>query len=325
VLDAVHHLVGLQAQNPLDPYTALWSRLVDFDPHDLGRAVTERRAVRIVVLRGTIHLVVADDVARIRPLCQPVLDGEMARHSQHKDALLDLDLTGVVAFGRELLAEPRTGPQIRTALAARFPHLDAPALAFALRNRIALVQVPPRGVWGSKGQVTLATAESWLGRAVDGPASIDDLVLRYLAAFGPATVADAAAWTRFTGMRDVFERLRPRLLSLRDDRGRELFDLPDAPRPDPDTPAPARFLPEYDNCLLSHADRSRFRGPTGADPLPWPDHPPRGTVLHDGVVAATWTLAAGDLVLHRRTDLDDATNQEIDAEGARLATFLRTS
>src|SRR4029079_11900980 len=116
--------------------------------------------------------------------------------------------------------------------------------------------------------------------------SIDDVVVRYLRAFGPASVADVAAWAGLTGLREVLERLRHRLRTFRDERGRELFDLPDAPRPDPDTPAPSRFLPEYDNMLLSHADRSRFllgdeRAPVSTARIV------HGTVLHDGFVIAT--------------------------------------
>ena len=185
-------------------------------------------------MRATLHLVTADDCLVLRPLAQPVL-----------------------AFARSLLTErPHTGAQLRTALQERFP--GGAALAYACRNLLGLVQVPPRRVWGRSAQVTSTTAEAWLGRPLAAAPSIDDVVLRYLGAFGPAAVADVAAWSRLTGLREVIDRMEPRLRLFRDDRGRELFDLPDAPRPDPDVPAPPRFLPEYDNVLLSHADRSRF-------------------------------------------------------------------
>jgi len=162
-VDAVDRLVGLQAQNPLDPYSALWSRLVGFDPTTLAAAVVGRRVVRIVVMRGTIHLVTAADCLRIRPLVQPVLDAEMVRHSQYKGTLTGLELEPVLAFGRPFLAEPRSVRALRAALAEAFPDLDPGALALACRNRLGLVQVPPRGVWGKAGEVTLCTAESWLG------------------------------------------------------------------------------------------------------------------------------------------------------------------
>ena len=199
----------------------------------------------------------------------------------------------VLDFARPLLAgRPHTGRHLRAAMAERFPDLDAAALAYACRNLLAFVQVPPRGVWGRSAQVTSTTAEAWLGRPLATDPSIDDVVLRYLGAFGPATVADVAAWCRLTGMREVLERLRPRLLTFRDVRGRELFDLPDAPRPDPDTPAPPRFLPEYDNLMLSHADRSRVipaelrgRDLTTVGKV-------QGTVMSDGTVCGVWRINA---------------------------------
>ena len=258
-LAAVEHLVGLQAQIPLDPYLALWSRLEDFDPDELGRLLTERRVVRGVVIRGTIHLVTADDALVLRPLEQPVLDKELAAHRDHRDHLADLDLRPVLEFAEPLLAErPLTGAELRAALAERFPDLDPAALAYACRNHLALVQVPPRGVWGRTGTIRNTTAQAWLGRPLAEDPSFDEVVLRYLAAFGPALPADAGTWSRLTGMREVFDRLLPRLRTFRDEAGRELYDVPDAPIADPDQPAPARFLPEYDNVLLSHSDRSRF-------------------------------------------------------------------
>ena len=328
-LETIEHLVGMQAQVPLNPYIGLWSRLARFAPEELGQLLLDRHVVRIVVMRATLHLVTADDCLLLRPLMQPVLDAELARHRDHGPALAAVDVTPVLAFARTLLAErPRTGAQLRDAFAARFPDLDAPALAYGCRNLLAFVQVPPRGVWGRTAQVTSTTAEAWLGRPLESDPSIDEVVLRYLGAFGPATVADVSSWSRLTGMREVLERLRPRLRTFADERGRELFDLPDAPRPDPDTPAPSRFLPEYDNVLLSHADRSRFvrddrRG------QPWTAPTIHGTVLHDGTIAGTWHIerdrtcgTATLVVVHVR--LNARAQAAITAEGTRFLRFYET-
>ena len=318
---AVARLVGLQAQVPLDPYLALWSRLEPFDPHEVGRRLEDRTLVRIVVMRGTIHLVTADDALVLRPLVQPVLDAELARHAEFAPALAGVDLAPVLAFGRSVMAErPRTGAQLRAAMTERFPAHDAAALAYACRCLLALVQVPPRGVWGRGLQVTLAPLEDWVGRARSGRPSLDDLLLRYLAAFGPASVADVATWSRLTGLREVVERLRPRLRPFRDGRGRELFDLPDAPRPDPDTPAPVRILPEYDNVLLSHSDRSRFgsdeeRRMTGAV------GPAKGTVLVDGVVRGVWHVDGTTMVVEH-APLPRRSAATVEVEARRAARFL---
>lgn len=287
-VDAIEHLVGLQAQNPLDPYLALWSRLDEFDPDVVGRLLEERSLVRIVVMRGTIHLITAGDALLLRPLMQPVLDAEIANHSEFAPHLVNVDVAAVLDFARPLLAgKPMTGRQLRAVMAERFPDLHAAALAYACRCRLALVQVPPRGVWGKALAVTSTPIEAWLGRPLSATQSIDQVVLRYVAAFGPATVADVTAWSRLSGVRAVVERLRPQLRLFSDERGRELFDLPDAPRPDPDTPAPVRFLPEYDNALLSYADRSRF-GSGEIRQLAGAIGSFKGSVLVDGQVQAAW-------------------------------------
>ncbi|HSC90819.1 MAG TPA: winged helix DNA-binding domain-containing protein [Gaiellaceae bacterium] len=289
-LEAVERLVGLQAQVPRDPYTALWSRLDGFRPDELSRLLHERRVVRTTVMRGTIHLVTADDALLLRPLVQPVLDRELARHRDFSPLLAGVELEPVLAVAREALAEPRSGPQLRAALAERFPQHDPAALAYACRCLLPLVQVPPRGLWGLSGGVVTTTAEAWLGRPLATLPSLDDVVLRYFAAFGPASVADAATWSRLTGLRAVVDRLRPRLRAFRDERGRELVDLPDAPRPDPDTPAPPRFLPEYDNVLLSHANRGRLVAPDVRARIgrAWTNG--AGSFLVDGRVCGLWRL-----------------------------------
>ena len=325
--DAVRHLVGLQAQIPLNPYVALWSRLSSFDPVELGRLLTDRELVRIVVMRGTIHLVTGDDCLFLRPLIQPVLDRELANHGEHKLALAELDLEPVLAFARPLLSEqPLSGTKLREALADRFPGMSAAAAAYACRNHLALVQIPPRGVWGKTLQVTSTPAEAWLGRPLRGDATVDEMVLRYLAAFGPASPGDATAWSGLQGMREVFERIRPRLRRYRTEEGRELFDLPEATLTDPDVPAPVRFLPEYDNVLLSHADRSRFflPAPKRHDVTSSPIH---GTVLVDGFVQATWwierskTLDRSTLHVNPARSLPRGAKTAIQAEGRSFLSF----
>ncbi len=328
---AVAHLVGLQAQIPLDPYLALWSRLEDFDPEELGRLLTEREVVRGVVIRGTLHLVTGDDALLLRPLEQPVLDKELAAHRDHRAHLAGLDLTPVLEFAAPLLAKrPSTGAELRAALAERFPDLDAAALAYACRNHLALVQVPPRGVWGRTGTIRNTTAQAWLGRPLVEDPSLDEVVLRYLTAFGPALPADAGTWSRLTGMREAFDRLLPRLRTFRDEAGRVLYDLPDAPIADPDRPAPPRFLPEYDNVLLSHSDRSRFTADDARRAL-WPPDGRivglHGTVLHDGFVLGPWRLerdeTAGRATLRvaHLGRLPKGAARDLEAEGLRMVRF----
>lgn len=328
-LDVVEHLVGMQAQIPHNPYLGLWSRVDGFDPEAMSQQIEDRSAVRIVVMRGTIHLVSAEDCLVLRPLVQPVLDAELARHPEFGPQLVGVDLAPVLAFARPLLAgTPLTGTQLRAALADEFPDLHPAALAYACRNMLAFVQVPPRGLWGRSGQVRSTTAESWLGRPIATDPSLDEAVMRYIGAFGPVTPGDVAAWSRLTGFRAVVDRLRPRLRTFRDERGRELFDLPDALHPDPETPAPPRFLPEYDNVLLSHGDRSRFM-PTGdAKALPWGKAPLNGAVLIDGVCSASWhVVRAKDadratLVVDHVGRLSSGEADAITAEGGRMLAFL---
>ncbi|MGW2641171.1 winged helix DNA-binding domain-containing protein [Streptomyces sp. NPDC001348] len=313
--DAVEHLVGLQAQNVKPPYYALAARLDGFVPEDLSRLMAGRAVCRVVTLRSTIHTHTADDCLALRPLVQPARDREL--HSFRK-GLTGVDLEELAALTRDLVeAEPRTMAQLRQALSARWPHADAQALAVAARCGLPLVQTTPRGLWGHSGQVALTTAEQWLGRPAEPAPAPDAVVLRYLAAFGPASVRDMQTWAGLTRLGSAFERLRPRLVTFRDEGGVELFDLPGAPRPDPDTPAPPRFLPEFDNLLLSHADRARVVPPEyrGRN---WRGNQAHRVLLVDGFLAGLWKLDGEALVIELLGPLTGAQREEVAREGSRM-------
>ena len=322
---AIEHLVGMQAQQPTDPYVGLWTRLDGFRPADLARLIASRRAVRTPLMRATIHLVTARDCLALRPVLQPV-QARTHAGSPFGRGLKGMDVARLLAVGRALVDErPRTRAELRPLLRERWPDRDPDSLAHAVSYLLPLVQVPPRGIWGASGQATLTSVEAWLGRPLATDAAPDGLIRRYLAAFGPATIADVRTWSGLTGLTEALERLRPRLATFRDERGRELFDLPDAPRPDPDTPAPPRFLPEYDNVLLSHADRSRIVSEANRKRLTTSNGRSFGTVLVDGFVSATWRISSerGRATLLTRP-LRRLSKQEREAmaqEGARLLAF----
>jgi hypothetical protein len=257
-LDAIGHLVGMQAQAPFAPYYGLWSRLDAFTGEELSGLLTERKVVRMVLMRGTIHLVTAEDCHRLRPLVQPMLERTLAS-AVHAKPLADVDVAAVVDAAKRLLdAEALTPTDVGARLAEQWPDTPPAALTEAARSMLPLVQVPPRALWQRSGQVRLTTATAWLGRPRGKPLTIDQLVLRYLTAFGPAGVADVQTWSGLTRLGEVFERLSPRLATFKTERGQALYDLPDVPRPDSDTPAPVRLIAPFDNILLSHADRTRI-------------------------------------------------------------------
>jgi hypothetical protein len=320
----VEHLVGMQAQLPEDPYLGLWSRIADFDPGALSSLIAERAAVRIAAMRSTIHLVTAGDALLLRPLTQEVLERTL-RGNQLR--LLDgVDLVELAATTRRLVEErPRSTAELGRDLAERWPDHDPQVLAIAARSGVPLVQVPPRGLWGGRGQPTVTSLEAWLGRSLREAPSIDAVVVRYLRAFGPASAADMRTWSGLTGLRDAFERLRPTLVTYRDERGRELFDVPDAPIPDARAPAPVRFLPVYDNVVLSHDDRSRVVPPEAGRALPIGQEN-IGSVLVDGFVGARWRLRRERRSIRLSVELlrrlSDAERADLLAEGERALDFL---
>ena len=282
--DEIEHLVAMQAQVPAAPYIGLWTRLESFQPDDLADLILKRRAVRMGILRNTLHLMTARDSLALRPLFTPLLTRTL-QSSPFRRGVAGVDVAQLTDEATRWLKEkPRTLSQLGSLLQQRWPDRDAMSLAYGIRHLVPIVQVPPRGIWGESGAATWTTAEHWLGRPLTRNRSLDALVIRYLRAFGPASVADMSAWSGLTGLRTTFEKLRPELRTFKDERGRELFDVLDGPLPDPATPAPPRFLPEYDNLVLAHEDRTRViafahRYMVGD-----------GMFLLDGFVAGTWMV-----------------------------------
>ncbi|MDX6716211.1 MAG: hypothetical protein QOH30_2769 [Baekduia sp.] len=331
VQDAIEHLVGLQAQAPRAPYVALWSRLAGFAADDLAGLIAKRRAVRGSFMRATVHLLSARDAAAIRPVVQPVLEARFGA-SAFARAIAGVDRDELLAAGRAAMEEsPCTHAELRALLSERWPGVEPDALAYAIAFLVPSAQMPPRGLWERGGPARRAPLETLVGRPPAPGATPDALVLRYLAAFGPATAADVRTWSGLAGIGPVLERLRPQLVSFSDEAGRELLDLPDAPRPDPGTPAPPRFLPEYDNLLLSHADRARIIEAPRRVPLPPGNGGVAGTLLVDGFWRATWRIerdgagrdreATARLRIAPFTRIDAADRKAVTTEGLALLSF----
>jgi len=325
--EAIEHLAGMQAQAPNAPYVGLWTRLAGFRTDHLAELLAQRAVVRTHLMRNTIHLVAAGDGVAVRRLMQPFLDRSFAS-SVFARNLAGIDLPALLDAGRALLQDgPRTRDELGRLLEQRWPGHDRISLAYAITHLVPTVQVPPRGIWGSSGQAAYTATDAWLGDLPAPGLSLDGLVLRYLAAFGPATVKDIQAWCGLTRLSEVTERLRPLLRTFRDTGGRELLDLPDAPRPDPDTPAPPRFLPEYDNVLLSHADRTRIIPDRRTVPLPPGVGGSNGTVLIDGFWRATWKITrqrGGTVTLRVEpfTEFSAEQTAGVTAEATGLLTFV---
>jgi hypothetical protein len=337
--DAVERVAGLQAQLPRDPYIGLRARLAGFTQGGLAAGISQRRLVRVALMRSTIHLVTAADCRGLRPAVQSALDRELFRTPTWSGPIEGLDLRAVLAEARTALAgQPLTAQELGRRLKERWPERDGRAMAYVVRNLETLIQVPPRGLWGQPGQPRHMTADDWLGSdpagqpgQPDPAAAVQALVLRYLAAFGPAMVRDIQAWAGVTRLGEVVESLRPRLRCYASEDGRQLWDVPDGPAGDTDAPMPVRFLPEFDNVILGFADRSRIL-PDGVTFARYharlrPGSVLRGGVLVDGFLAGTWSVArdgAGGQVL-RADRFEEARcawpADEVEAEGDRLLAF----
>jgi len=323
---AIERLVGLQAQLPVSPYVCLWTRLEGFDRDHLASLIEDRSVVKTTLMRATLHLVTADDYVRFRNTLQPMLSSAAGSIAKRRGG--DADLEPLLKASEAFIAEkPRTFAEISRMLSELMPDEDVGAMRYAVRMHLPLVQVPIAGGWSFPGNPAFSLAKSWIGRPLSPEDNLPELVLRYLRAFGPASIADIQTWSGIKA-KEVVEALKPKLRVYRDERRHELYDLTDAELPPGDIPAPVRFLPEYDNLLLSHNDRSRIIAQEHRARVFLPGLRVRGTILVDGFVAGVWKVekakSAATLVVE---PFDTLTRRDRDAlvdEGEALVRFLET-
>lgn len=291
VHDVLEHLVGLQAQDVTAPYVGMWSRLPSSTPAEVGDALLDRSAVRIATLRSTIHLHTAADALPVRRWTQAVTENGLRSSRAAAWPLVDRDR--LVREVRRLLQDaPVLADDLGRALTAHWPQVAPVDLQMFARAFVPMVQTPPRGVWGSSGRTAYAAADDWLG----GPGAAPDpaaLVLRHLAAFGPASVRDVQVWCGLTRLREVTDRMD--LRRYVDEDGVELLDTPDGELVDGDTPVPPLFVAPFDNLTLSHADRRRVIDGEARRIIASRNGIVPGTVLVDGFVAASWRVERGTL------------------------------
>lgn len=323
VVTAVERVAGLQAQEPKPPFIGLWSRLVGFRREDLLGALRERAAVRGTAMRGTLHLVGAGDLGPFRSAVAAVLEPVVSRLGDRAEGL---DIPKVRDEARRLLAgRALTFNELRPLLVEAFPEVNDRALGYTARMYLPLVMAPTDDRWGFPRDSAFTLAEEWLGGAL-ATGTADALAVRYLAAFGPASAADFGAWSGLARPGEVFERLRPELRAFRTGAGKEIFDLPDAPRPGGEVPAPVRFLPEFDNLVLAHADRGRLIDDDHRSLVTTKNLRVKATFLVDGRVAGTWTAArkrkVATLTLSPFGKLPRRAVKELTAEGERLLRFV---
>lgn len=323
---AVERLAGLQAQVARPPFVGLWTRLEGFRREDLLAPLRQRQIVRVTAMRATLHLMTAADYVGLRGALQPALARGMQAILRERAQSFDLD--AIEAEARAFFGgAPATFDALRNHFKEKDPESDERAMAYAIRTHLPLVQVPTDATWGFPAAADFAMADAWLGTQVSKePAPAHELVRRYLAAFGPATPGDAQAWSALQGLRAVFEELRPTLVTFRDERKRELFDLPEAPRPAEDTPAPVRFLPEFDNLVLSHDDRTRVIADEHRPRVVTKNLQVRATFLVDGFVAGTWKTErkkkSAVLLIEPFAKIDKKTMAALAAEGDALLRFI---
>jgi hypothetical protein len=321
---AIERLVGLQAQLPSAPYVALWTRLRNFSRTDLARSIEDRLVIKATLMRATLHLFTAEDYVRFRTTLQPVMAGAATAIAKHRGG--DFDVDKLLKAARRFISEkPRTFAEISDMVTQLMPGQDVGAMRYTVRTHLSLVQVPIAGGWSYSNKPEFTLAESWIGQPISSKDNLRDLVLRYLVAFGPASVTDMQTWMGLK-LRETFEKLRGELRTYRDEGRRELFDLPDKSLPDGELPASVRFLPEYDNLLLSHNNRTRVIADGHRSRVYLPGLRVAATVLVDGFLRGSWKIErsrnVATLVVEPFESLTRRDRADLTEEGEKLVRFV---
>ncbi len=323
--EAIERLAGLQAQLAVAPYIGLWTRLHDFRREDLARPIEERKVVKATLMRATLHLFSAEDYLRLRATLQPALDQASGSIARRRAPDLDYD-RAVEAVQAYVAEEPRTFAEISAMLRDLMPSADVGPLRYTARTRLPLVQVPVAEGWSYPAKPRFALADQWLGRPIPAEPDLRAFVWRYLAAFGPASVADLQTWSGLARLKEPLEALKRELVIFHDEGGRELLDLPGAPRPAADEPALPRFLPEFDNLLLAYSLRTRVIPDVFRSRVYLPALRVAATLLVDGFVAGIWKIETAKrragLVIEPFVAIDAATRGVLAEEGERLLRFV---
>ncbi|MBX3085666.1 MAG: AlkZ family DNA glycosylase [Anaerolineae bacterium] len=325
---AIQRLVGLQAQVPLPPYVGLWTRVQNFQRDDLASLIEKRSVIKATLMRATLHLATTDDYLWLRPTLQPVLTS--AQESIAKRRGEEVDVNELVAVARDYIAkEPRTFAELSAMLSELHPDTDVGSMRYTVRTHLPLVQVPITTGWSYPGTPKFTLADDWLGKPIPDTEHLRELVFRYLAAFGPASATDMQSWSGLAKLKEVFEQLKPDLRVYRDETKREMFDLPDLELPDADTPAPVRFLPEFDNILLSHSKRTRIVADAYRSQVYLPALRVAATILVDGFVHGAWkvekTKTAATLVITPFEPLTASDRKALTEEAEKLVRFIEGS
>ncbi|GAA2828018.1 winged helix DNA-binding domain-containing protein [Crossiella cryophila] len=285
-VDLIERLCGIQAQEARPPFVALWTRIAGFKKPELHNALHERTIVRATLMRGTLHLMSAADFLRFRHTLQPMLTASLRVLGSRANGL---DLDRLLPTARAILATaPRSFTELRPLLQEAFPAVNDRALGYAVRTQLPLVMRPTQDRWSFPTVAAFTLADEWLPEPLSTVDATDQLALRYLGAFGPASAQDFQTWSGLGEGKQIMERLRHKLEVFQDESGRELFDLPEAPRPDEDVPAPVRYLPEFDNLVLAHSDRTRVLADNHRGEVVTKNLRVRATFLVDGYVRGVW-------------------------------------
>ena len=323
--DVLERLAGMQAQLASAPYVGLWTRLKDFQRDALAASIEERKIVKATMMRATLHLVRAADYLRFRGTMQEVLAQASAGIREQRAVRFDVE--EVIGAARAFIAQqPRSFAEITAMYEEKYPGVDVGSLRYTARTHLPLVQVPAQTQWSFPGNPKFTLAETWLGQPIPEAVHKRELIRRYLAAFGPASVRDIETWSGLPKLKDEVEAMRGELVTYRDERRRELFDLPDAPLPHAETPAPECFLPEFDNLLLAHEKRTRILADEYRKAVYLPGLRVAATILVDGFVHGAWKVETSKgtaaLTITPFAELTKANRAALAEEGERLVRFV---